>query len=36
MERGLLAYASRKSNQEALDALNGLYEAWDWHPPKPN
>ncbi len=34
MERGLLAYASRKANQEALEALNGLYEAWDWHPPK--
>ncbi len=34
MERGLLAYASRKASQEAQDALQGLYDAWEWVPPK--
>lgn len=33
MERGLLAYVSRKQEQRALQPLKSLYEAWGWNAP---
>jgi len=33
MERGLLAYASRRGDAEATEALNSLYVSWEWKPP---
>ena len=33
MERGLLAYVSRKQDPRAKEALKGLYEAWGWSAP---
>lgn len=33
MERGLLAYAWRHGDANALTSLNALYQAWEWVPP---
>ncbi|MFK7991322.1 MAG: hypothetical protein AB8I08_35225 [Sandaracinaceae bacterium] len=33
MERGLLAYAWRHGDANALSSLNALYQAWEWVPP---
>ena len=33
MERGLLAYVSRKQDARAKEALKGLYDAWGWSAP---
>lgn len=33
MERGLLAYAWRRQDAQATEALRSLYETWEWTPP---